>query len=142
MSWPRSSRVQNAAPCDILLGQFQQPECFAEKPPACAGLGPGWGFHGIDHSAARYGSFRDFVGGIAGHGDDLKQVGKLAFGSIVYFEIVTTIALALGLVAVNLVQPGVGVALTGGEPTSAVPQAAITLAGQLAIVPASGSTPP
>ncbi len=44
--------------------------------------------------------------GIAGHGDDLKKVGRLAFRSILYFEIVTTIALAVGLTAVNLVRPG------------------------------------
>ena len=42
--------------------------------------------------------------GIAGHGDDLKRVGRLAFRSIVYFEVVTTLALVVGLVAVNLFQ--------------------------------------
>src|ERR1700712_1905047 len=46
--------------------------------------------------------FSTLVVGIAGHGDDMKKVGKLAFRSIVYFEIVTTIALAIGLVAVNV----------------------------------------
>jgi proton glutamate symport protein len=55
--------------------------------------------------------FSTLVLGIAGHGDDLKQVGKLALKSIVYFEIVTTIALFIGLAAVNLVGPGYGVAL-------------------------------
>ena len=44
--------------------------------------------------------------GIAGHGDDLKKVGRLAWRSILYFEIVTTIALVVGLTAVNLVRPG------------------------------------
>lgn len=44
--------------------------------------------------------------GIAGHGDDLKKVGRLAFRSILYFEVVTTIALLVGLAAVNLVRPG------------------------------------
>ena len=55
--------------------------------------------------------FGTLVVGIAGHGDDLKRVGKLALRSIVYFEIVTTIALGVGLLAVNLVKPGVGVSL-------------------------------
>jgi len=55
--------------------------------------------------------FATLVVGIAGHGDDMKRVGRLAFRSIVYFEIVTTIALAVGLVAVNLVKPGRGVDL-------------------------------
>jgi len=53
------------------------------------------------------------VVGIAGHGDDLKRVGRLALKSFVYFEVVTTVALLVGLVAVNLVKPGVGVVLTG-----------------------------
>src|SRR6476620_848032 len=55
--------------------------------------------------------FATLVVGIAGHGDDMKRVGRLALRSIVYFEIVTTIALAIGLLAVNLVKPGVGVDL-------------------------------
>ena len=49
--------------------------------------------------------------GIAGHGDDLKAVGRLAFKSLLYFEVVTTLALAVGLFAVNWVKPGVGVTL-------------------------------
>jgi proton glutamate symport protein len=49
--------------------------------------------------------------GIAGHGDDMKKVGRLALRSIVYFEVVTTLALAVGLLAVNLVKPGAGVRL-------------------------------
>jgi proton glutamate symport protein len=52
------------------------------------------------------------VVGIAGHGDDMKRVGRLAFRSIIYFEIVTTLALVVGLVAVNLVKPGEGIVLT------------------------------
>src|SRR4029079_9702335 len=55
--------------------------------------------------------FATLVVGIAGHGDDMKRVGRLAFGSIVYFEIVTTLALAIGLLAVNIVKPGRGVDL-------------------------------
>jgi len=55
--------------------------------------------------------FATLVVGIAGHGDDMKRVGRLAFRSIVYFELVTTLALVIGLVAVNVVKPGVGVNL-------------------------------
>lgn len=55
--------------------------------------------------------FGTLVVGIAGHGDDMKRVGRLALKSIIYFEIVTTLALVIGLVAVNLVRPGEGVAL-------------------------------
>ena len=39
--------------------------------------------------------FGTLVVGIAGHSDDLKAVGKLALKAFIYFEIVTTIALAL-----------------------------------------------
>jgi len=55
--------------------------------------------------------FGTLVVGIAGHGDDMKRVGRLAFRSIVYFEVVTTLALVIGLVAVNMVRPGAGVSL-------------------------------
>ena len=55
--------------------------------------------------------FATLVVGIAGHGDDLKRVGRLALKSIVYFEIVTTIALFIGLAAVHITKPGVGVSL-------------------------------
>jgi proton glutamate symport protein len=55
--------------------------------------------------------FSTLVVGIAGHGDDMKKVGKLAFRSILYFEVVTTLALAVGLTAVNLVRPGAGIDL-------------------------------
>ena len=58
--------------------------------------------------------FATLVVGIAGHGDDLRRVGRLAFRSIVYFEVVTTLALAVGLLAVNLIRPGDGVVLGPG----------------------------
>ena len=51
------------------------------------------------------------VVGIASHGDDLKRVGTLALRSILYFEVVTTLALLVGLVAVNIMKPGVGIRL-------------------------------
>jgi Na+/H+-dicarboxylate symporter len=59
--------------------------------------------------------FSTLVVGIAGHGDDMKRVGRLAFRSIVYFEIVTTLALVVGLLAVNIVKPGVGVNLASAS---------------------------
>src|SRR5438270_13920111 len=57
--------------------------------------------------------FGTLVVGIAGHGDDMKRVGRLALKSIIYFEVVTTLALFIGLFAVNLVRPGEGVTLAG-----------------------------
>jgi proton glutamate symport protein len=47
------------------------------------------------------------VTGIAGHGD-MKSVGRMAWKSIVYFEAVTTLALLIGLVAIDTTKAGVG----------------------------------
>ena len=70
--------------------------------------------------------------GIAGHGDDLKRVGRLAFKSIVYFEIVTTVALFLGLAAVNLTRPGAGISLAvSAEDAKQFAGTPITLSGVL-----------
>jgi len=57
--------------------------------------------------------FATLVVGIAGTGS-IKTMGRIGGKSILYFEIVTTLALVIGLGAANLVQPGVGVALTPG----------------------------
>jgi proton glutamate symport protein len=75
--------------------------------------------------------FSTLVVGIAGHGDDMKRVGKLAFRSILYFELVTTLALAVGLLAVNLVQPGRGVDLgaSSAETGSELARTHTTLSG-------------
>jgi len=53
--------------------------------------------------------FATLVIGIAGHGDDIKKVGRLALKSLIYFEVVTTLALFIGLAAVNITRPGVGI---------------------------------
>src|SRR6266480_4286424 len=57
--------------------------------------------------------FSTLVVGIAG-GGDLKQVGRMGAKALVYFEIVTTLALFIGLGVVNLIKPGAGVVLAGG----------------------------
>ena len=54
--------------------------------------------------------FTTLVAGIAGAGH-FKVVGRMGLRAIIYFEIVTTIALIIGLVAVNITRPGVGVNL-------------------------------
>jgi len=55
--------------------------------------------------------FSTLVVGIAG-GGDLKKVGRMGVKALLYFEIVTTIALFIGLGIVNLTKPGVGVSLS------------------------------
>lgn len=51
--------------------------------------------------------FSTLVVGIAGHGD-IKSIGKVGLKTIAYFEIVTTLALVIGLAVGNVFQPGVG----------------------------------
>jgi proton glutamate symport protein len=57
--------------------------------------------------------FSTLVVGIAGH-SNLKQVGRMGWKSILYFELVTTLALVIGLVAINLTQAGEGIVLPVG----------------------------
>jgi proton glutamate symport protein len=67
--------------------------------------------------------FATLVAGIAGAGH-VKVVGRMGVRAIIYFEIVTTIALVIGLMAVNLTRPGDGVVLpaAGAADVSARPQ--------------------
>jgi len=58
--------------------------------------------------------FATLVAGIAGAGH-VKVVGRMGLRAIIYFEIVTTIALGIGLAAVNIMRPGVGVNLPMGQ---------------------------
>ncbi len=51
--------------------------------------------------------FATLVVGVAGHGD-AKSLGKIGLKTIVYFEIVTTLALIIGLTMANIFKPGVG----------------------------------
>ncbi|MSU64884.1 MAG: C4-dicarboxylate transporter DctA [Opitutus sp.] len=51
--------------------------------------------------------FTTVVAGIAGMGD-LKRLGRVGMKSLIYFEIVTTLALVIGLVVANVFAPGVG----------------------------------
>ena len=58
--------------------------------------------------------FATLVAGIAGAGH-FKVVGRMGLRALIYFEVVTTLALVIGLVAVNLTKPGVGVNLPMGQ---------------------------
>jgi len=64
--------------------------------------------------------FGTLVYGIAGAGS-IKQMGRIGLKAILYFELVTTIALFLGLGAVNLVRPGEGMRLERSAAEAAVP---------------------
>jgi proton glutamate symport protein len=64
--------------------------------------------------------FATLVVGIAGH-SNLKQVGRMGVKALIYFEVVTTIALFLGWAAITISQAGVGMVLPPSAPT-AVPK--------------------
>ena len=52
--------------------------------------------------------FATLVSGIAAH-SDLKKVGRMGIKALIYFEVVTTLALVIGLAAINISKAGVGV---------------------------------
>ena len=60
--------------------------------------------------------FSTIVVGIAGAGA-LKKVGRMGIKALIYFEIVTTAALLIGLAVVNLTKPGIGVTLDATNTT-------------------------
>ncbi len=64
--------------------------------------------------------FGTLVYGIAGH-SNIRQVGRMGWKSILYFEIVTTIALFIGLAAINLSGAGEGIILPHVEHTESLP---------------------
>ena len=57
--------------------------------------------------------FATLVSGIAAH-SDLKKVGRMGIKALIYFEVVTTLALVIGLAAINLSKSGVGAQVPTG----------------------------
>ena len=74
--------------------------------------------------------FSTLVVGIAGHGD-AKKLGKIGLKTIIYFEIVTTLALIIGLTVGNIFKPGVGF-VSGTSPHAIEMQAAGIIAASQA----------
>jgi proton glutamate symport protein len=74
--------------------------------------------------------FGTLVYGIAGAGS-VQTMGRIGAKALIYFEIVTTLALVIGLVAVNLVRPGVGMKIEKSAAEAIVPAAPTTLSGML-----------
>jgi len=66
--------------------------------------------------------FGTLVAGIAGAGS-VRAMGRIGLKALVYFEVITTLALAVGLVAVNIAKPGQGVHLTKTAAEIALPGA-------------------
>jgi len=65
--------------------------------------------------------FATLVSGIAAH-SNLKKVGRMGFKAIVYFEVVTTLALVIGLAAINISRAGVGVHMAAPAGETLPPQ--------------------
>ena len=62
--------------------------------------------------------FSSLIMGIAGTGD-FKKLGRLGAKSILWFELATTVALFVGLLVVNVFEPGVGVQIVSSDAASA-----------------------
>ncbi|MBC6109670.1 C4-dicarboxylate transporter DctA [Pedobacter fastidiosus] len=60
--------------------------------------------------------FFTIVLGIA-HMGDMKKVGRVGGKALLYFEIVSTVAIAIGLLVANILKPGVGMETGGGDAT-------------------------
>jgi proton glutamate symport protein len=65
------------------------------------------------------------ITGIAGHGD-LKSVGRMGIKSLVYFEVLTTLALVIGLIAINVSKAGVGLTIPVASSSEALAKVAPT----------------
>jgi proton glutamate symport protein len=63
--------------------------------------------------------FSTLVVGIAGH-SDLKQVGRMGLKAFIFFEVITTLALAIGLFAINVSKAGVGLHPAEGQAQTAL----------------------
>jgi proton glutamate symport protein len=74
--------------------------------------------------------FGTLVYGIAGTGS-VKTMGRIGLKAIIYFEVLTTIALFLGLGAVNLIRPGEGMTLERASTDTGLPQVTPTFSGTL-----------
>src|SRR5436190_20881626 len=72
--------------------------------------------------------FTTIAVGLANMGE-LKEVGRIGFRAFVYFDVVSTLALVIGLLVVNVLQPGVGIHVTA---TAADVQAAAGYGAQSA----------
>lgn len=67
--------------------------------------------------------FGTLVTGIAGHGN-LRSVGRIGVKSLIYFEVVTTLALFLGVAAINVSRAGEGLAISQAAAATAAPTTA------------------
>src|SRR4051812_2043679 len=78
------------------------------SPATGVALGPlGTGFINLIKMLLPFIVFCTVVMGIAGAGD-MKKVGRVGAKTLIYFEVITTFALILGLIVANTLKPGAG----------------------------------
>src|SRR5215469_1081646 len=78
--------------------------------------------------------FCTVVHGIANMAN-MARVGRVALRTILYFEVLTTIALAIGLAAVNLLQPGAGMNIDPATLNSSLVQPYLKETAAVGVVP-------
>lgn len=93
-------QVLFAIVCGVLLGIFEPAYATAMKP-----LGDG--FIKLIKMIIAPVIFCTVVAGIAGM-QDMKKVGRVGGKALLYFEVVSTFALAIGLLVANIIKPGAG----------------------------------
>lgn len=74
--------------------------------------------------------FATIVVGIAGH-SNLKQVGRMGWKSLLYFEFASTLALVIGLLAINISQAGVGVKIPDAINQANLPEVTVVTGSDL-----------
>src|ERR1700690_1773379 len=66
------------------------------------------------------------ITGIAAHGQ-MRTVGRMGLKALIYFEVLTTVAMLVGLAAINITHAGVGLAVPQEHPVAALPQTQVSL---------------
>ena len=117
-------QVLTAIVIGVLLGHFYPPLGEAMKP-----LGDG--FIKLIKMLIAPIIFCTVVHGIASM-EDMKKVGRVGLKALIYFEVVTTLALIVGLIVVNVLQPGVGMNVDPGAIDTKSIQVYTTKAGSRA----------
>ena len=128
-AWWKNLYVQVlvAIAAGILLGHFQ-PDLGAQMKPL------GDGFIKLVKMIIAPVIFLTIVVGIAKMGD-LRHVGKIGLKALIYFEVLTTLALIVGLIVANTVQPGAGMGIDPAQLDSAAVEQYRKSADQQGVVP-------
>ncbi len=119
----------------VLIGMALGIALGMAKPTTAVAMGPlGDGFIKLIRMLIAPIIFCTVVTGIA-HMADMARVGRVAIKAIVYFEVMTTIALIIGLLAVNILKPGVGMNVDVSKLSTSVVAPYVKLTHEVGLVP-------